>query len=894
MKRIVLKLKRGVPLIDLGTDLVEAKFLRRPSRRNRSPYVADVSIVDPATSNSGREAIAHAPAMDLGGKCFEGVPMILRLARDRKGNLVGPNAVSKKYGTPRCELITQLVRCEEAENAKLGGTWIGAHPSIGEKVVHFMLQNDMIKEVPDIVKVEREVRNICGANMRTDFVVTSRSGRRTVVEVKTVVDTDYDSSLRDSVDEKCDNARGSHAKKKGSNKSKCVFYGSTKPYQRCAIFPWGRARQKGPEGEVVECQGKERMIRSVWLTFIALLGVRRVRGIFYLPGIAPREWEGGETVDVQVNKIDSVITQLPYDYYHLNFCKPNKVVEEDGNLGQTLDGEDIENSVLSFKMRKNEGCTMMCEPRKNTEEQKKRFIEAIEEEYRVHWIVDNLPVAVRGTLQGDLIYTRGYPVGEAQYNDEGKLVDAFIFNHLSFKMLYHDDPSYSGSRIVGFEVEPYSVKHKFTDKTKTQLSTCVMGRVDPKTEPLSVLHESEITYTYDVEWEESDIIWSSRWDIYLNQGPNKSIHWFSLVNSTLVLLFLSGIIAAIMLKILYKEIATYNEQYEKKFADESGEIVEETGWKLVHADVFRAPKHGSMLLSAIVGTGIQLVCMLFVLLFFAVLGFLSPANRGGLTTALLLFFVFMGAVSGYVSARLYKMLGGKKWRRNTLFTAAFLPFCVSGINFFINLFVWHAHSTKSIPFQTMIAIALLWVGISLPLNVMGAFFGYRKPKLEPPVSTNSIPRYIPPRPWYTTPFILNSISGLLPFGAVFIEIYFIMSAIWLHQIYYLFGFAFLVLIVLSITCAEISIVLTYLHLANENYRWWWQALWSSGSSSLYLFLYSIFYYNNSLQIEKSVSTLMYFGTMWQISFCFFLVTASIGFLASLFFVRKIYGSIKVD
>lgn len=251
MKRIVLKLKRGVPLIDLGTDLVEAKFLRRPSRRNRSPYVADVSIVDPATSNSGREAIAHAPAMDLGGKYFEGVPMILRLARDRKGNLVGPNAVSKKYGTPRCELITQLVRCEEAENAKLGGTWIGAHPSIGEKVVHFMLQNDMIKEVPDIVKVEREVRNICGANMRTDFVVTSRSGRRTVVEVKTVVDTDYDSSLRDSVDEKCDNARGSHAKKKGSNKSKCVFYGSTKPYQRCAIFPWGRARQKGPEGEVV-------------------------------------------------------------------------------------------------------------------------------------------------------------------------------------------------------------------------------------------------------------------------------------------------------------------------------------------------------------------------------------------------------------------------------------------------------------------------------------------------------------------------------------------------------------------------------------------------------------------------------------------------------------------
>ena len=35
-------------------------------------------------------------------------------------------------------------------------------------------------------------------------------------------------------------------------------------------------------------------------------------------------------------------------------------------------------------------------------------------------------------------------------------------------------------------------------------------------------------------------------------------------------------------------------------------------------------------------------------------GFLSPANRGGLMTAMLLLFVFMGAFAGYSSARLYK------------------------------------------------------------------------------------------------------------------------------------------------------------------------------------------------------------------------------------------------
>lgn len=51
----------------------------------------------------------------------------------------------------------------------------------------------------------------------------------------------------------------------------------------------------------------------------------------------------------------------------------------------------------------------------------------------------------------------------------------------------------------------------------------------------------------------------------------------------------------------------------------------------------------------------QLIGMGVVTMVFAVLGFLSPANRGGLMTAMLLLFVFMGVFGGYYSARLYKM-----------------------------------------------------------------------------------------------------------------------------------------------------------------------------------------------------------------------------------------------
>ena len=73
----------------------------------------------------------------------------------------------------------------------------------------------------------------------------------------------------------------------------------------------------------------------------------------------------------------------------------------------------------------------------------------------------------------------------------------------------------------------------------------------------------------------------------------------------------------------------------------------------VHGDVFRPPQKSS-LLSVYVGTGVQLIAMSIVTMIFAVLGFLSPANRGGLMTAMLLLFVFMGLPGGYASARLYK------------------------------------------------------------------------------------------------------------------------------------------------------------------------------------------------------------------------------------------------
>lgn len=41
---------------------------------------------------------------------------------------------------------------------------------------------------------------------------------------------------------------------------------------------------------------------------------------FYLPGVAPVTFGFCEDVDIKVNKLTSVHTQLPLDYYSMPFC----------------------------------------------------------------------------------------------------------------------------------------------------------------------------------------------------------------------------------------------------------------------------------------------------------------------------------------------------------------------------------------------------------------------------------------------------------------------------------------------------------------------------------------------------------------------------------------------
>nr|KAJ3422607.1 hypothetical protein HK105_007288 [Polyrhizophydium stewartii] len=489
-------------------------------------------------------------------------------------------------------------------------------------------------------------------------------------------------------------------------------------------------------------------------------------------------------------------------------------------------------------------------------------------------VIDGLPAAqlYEDRSTNETFYNAGFEFGEVTSDDR-----AIINNHYNIVIHYHSKEG--KARVVGVLVQPASATRAVQD------NNCAITSLSP---PL-VLEEGQdnkVTYTYSVYWVPDPVSWGTRWDHYLHVF-DPQIHWFSIINSIVIVLILASMVTMILLRTLHKDIARYN-----ALGDEDG-AQEEFGWKLVHADVFRPPAY-RMLLSVLVGNGAQLLYMGGVTLIFAVLGFLSPSSRGALGTMVLVFYILFSAVAGYVSAVLYKTLQGEHWRQNVVLTALLVPGIIFGVLLVLNFFLIARSSSSAVPFGTLLALVAMWFLISIPLCIAGAYFGFRHPGFDNPCKTNQIPRQIPPQPTYLNRFYSALIGGILPFGAIFIELYFIMSSIWSHRIYYMFGFLFFVFIILAVTCALVSVLLVYFQLCAEDYMWSWRAFMTSGASGFYVFLYSIIFAVRRLHLVDASSGILYFSWSIVISLLFTIFTGSIGYASAFFFVRTIYSAIKVD
>lgn len=363
-----------------------------------------------------------------------------------------------------------------------------------------------------------------------------------------------------------------------------------------------------------------------------------VSNAFYLPGVIPTTYYPGDDIEVKANSVTSVETHIPFEYYRYPVCEPEKIESAAENLGELLTGSRVYNSPYEIKMGQRETCKVLCKTEMDLAEAH-LLLHSIRSQYSFNWIIDNLPVAASVNSQGSeyIFYEHGYFIGGYFVNElaevehpkkklDSSIVSYFVNNHVKIIIKTHQPLSTDpGRRIVGVEVIPASIKHSVEGDLPAYLpaESCKFNEEQMGEEPMTIpsffydaktseINDpskiAEIIYTYDVQFEDSDIKWASRWDVYLSMGGrvDNDVHWFSIVNSVMIVFLLSGMVAIILMRTLRRDVLYYNRIPTE---EEREEDKEESGWKLIHSHVFRPPQFHPMLLAVLVGTGSQLFFM---------------------------------------------------------------------------------------------------------------------------------------------------------------------------------------------------------------------------------------------------------------------------------------------
>lgn len=553
--------------------------------------------------------------------------------------------------------------------------------------------------------------------------------------------------------------------------------------------------------------------------------------------------------------------QETYPYYQLPFCKPSHGIEthkRPSGIGEALEGNELRNSGLKLHFAKNIPREDVCDM-KLDKSMVAEFELAVDRQYWYELFLDDLPMWGM--------------VGEVLHDETHGKLEKHIFTHRSLSISYNND------RII--EVNLTSEN------------------------PISIEEGQLLSFTYSVNWKSTDKPFDTRFNRYLEYDFfEHKIHWFSVFNSFMMVIFLCGLVALILLRTLRNDFARYAKENE---LDVEGiqRVGEDSGWKQVHGDVFRAPDN-LILFSALVGTGWQLLFLVLGVILYAMAGPYIHGNmyedRGEMISTFIVCFALSSSVAGYASGSYYKQFftssrseSTSHWQDAMMCTMLLLPGLVVVVMIVLNTVAIYYDTLSAIPLAVILKMAAIWVFVSVPLTIGGTILGrHWMGKYESPCRVNSIPRPIPVGAWYTDPALIIPVTGVLPFGSIFIEMYFIFTALWSYKFYYVYGFMLLVYIILALVTICTTIVAVYFVLNAENYHWQWVTYSAGGSTAAYVFLYSIFYFFYKTQMSGLLQITHYFGYMTLFCISLFFMCGTIGLWGASLFVRKIYANVKID
>ncbi|KAF2975767.1 hypothetical protein EK904_011572 [Melospiza melodia maxima] len=213
------------------------------------------------------------------------------------------------------------------------------------------------------------------------------------------------------------------------------------------------------------------------------------------------EYQDKEEVVLWMNTVGPYHNrQETYKYFSLPFCVGSKksIGHYHETLGEALQGVELEFSGLDIKFKDDVMQTTYCEVDLD-KGRRDAFVYAIKNHYWYQMYIDDLPI--------------WGIVGEADENGE----DYYLWTYKKLEI------GFNGNRIV----------------------------------------DVNLTSEGKVKWKKSDVKFEDRFDKYLDPSFfQHRIHWFSIFNSFMMVIFLVGLVSMILMRTLRKDYARYSKEEE--------------------------------------------------------------------------------------------------------------------------------------------------------------------------------------------------------------------------------------------------------------------------------------------------------------------------------------------
>ena len=185
-----------------------------------------------------------------------------------------------------------------------------------------------------------------------------------------------------------------------------------------------------------------------------------------------------------------------------------EVTEKREALGEVLNGDRMVEALYQLKFKVDKEMVTLCQ-KTFTKDEVKKFRDALKNDFYFQMYYDDLPIW-------------GF-VGKTERT--GQDIKYSLFTHVHFDMLYNED------RVIEINVGYDSM---FTvDITEDK--------------------EQTVKFTYSAKWKGTDKSFDQRMEKYSRYSflpQHLEIHWFSIINSCVTVLLLTGFLATILMRVL--------------------------------------------------------------------------------------------------------------------------------------------------------------------------------------------------------------------------------------------------------------------------------------------------------------------------------------------------------